>query len=96
MSLVREASPPGNKKGHSKRRVTPRPSTTGKAPLQLATVQPIDHGFSRTRRPACDALMETNQDCFAASAMRHVRADDTRQERQDSDSDGSEQTADED
>ena len=59
------------------------------------TIQ-IDHGFSRTRRPACDALMETNQDCFAASAMRHVRADDTHQEREDSDSAGSEHTADED
>ena len=55
----------------------------------------IDHGFSRARRPMCDALMETNQDCFAASAIRHVRADDTPQDREDSDSAGSEHASDE-
>ena len=56
----------------------------------------IDHGYSRTKRPVCDALMETNQDCFAASAIRHVRADDAQQERKDSDSAGSEDASDED
>lgn len=36
----------------------------------------IDHGFSKTSRRTCEALMETGQECFVSSATDHARAND--------------------